>query len=225
MTLAVLSWGSHKTLIQSLESYRRYGLDSLERDRLIFFQEISVEDIDIANKYGYEPLGTETNVGIAEAYKYLVTSASEDTFLFLENDWELIEMPDYIHDEALSLLDHCDFDVIRLRHRKNHGWPLWSKSFAGNEMDHPTHLLDSIHWSEEPIGPINWDYHGWWSTTSAFANWTNNPTMFRTQWLKDNILPRMTGDIEVDLQPWWEQQTFSVAQSTTGLFTHNRIDR
>jgi hypothetical protein len=93
-------------------------------------------------------------------------------------------------------------------------------------MDAPQFLLESVFWSKNPelLGPINFDYHGWYTTTAMFANWTNNPTMFRTEWLRENIVPRMTRDIEIDLQPWWAQQTFNVAQSAYGLFTHHRLD-
>ncbi len=91
-------------------------------------------------------------------------------------------------------------------------------------MKQPSHLLDSIHWTNpaqfDPIMNIG---GGWFYTTAKNANWTNNPTMFRTDWLRENILPRIgNSDIEVDLQPWWEQQDFDVIQGN-GIFTHKRI--
>jgi hypothetical protein len=62
-----------------------------------------------------------------------------------------------------------------------------------------------------------------WYTTSRYANWTNNPTMFRTKFLEKYILPRMgSRDVELDIQQWWQEQNFWVAQGE-GLFTHNRL--
>lgn len=225
MTIAILSWRSPKTLENTLNSYRSLGLDKLDDDKVIFFQDISNDDEIIAYKYGYYPMGAFSNIGIAEAYKSLLEYAGGDTFLFLENDWELIQDPVLQITEARTLLRHGKADVVRLRSRAKPGWPLWSSQFAGHEMQSPSHLLDAVHWRENPehLGPIEKDGM-WYKTTAQFANWTNNPTMFRTQWLKDKIAKRMTNDIEQDLQPWWEQQDFIVAQGE-GLFTHNRIDR
>ena len=39
MTLAMLSWGARKTLRNTLESYKKYGLLDLDAEKLIFFQE------------------------------------------------------------------------------------------------------------------------------------------------------------------------------------------
>jgi hypothetical protein len=44
LTLCVLSWKSHKTLNNTLSSYKKNGLLELSNQRLIFFQEINEED-------------------------------------------------------------------------------------------------------------------------------------------------------------------------------------
>jgi hypothetical protein len=103
---------------------------------------------------------------------------------------------------------------------------LWSRQFAGNEMSRPEYLLDSVHWDLAPeksfpneIARISED---WYATTSAYANWTNNPHMVRTEWAREVLVPRLEGDIEKSLQGWWQQQEYIVAQGE-GLFTHGRI--
>lgn len=228
LTIAVLSWGAHKTLVNTLESYHQWGLDRLGDERLIFFQEISEKDKTIATNYGYESFGADTNIGIAEAYRALVERATSDLFLFLENDWMLIAAPTMEILEAESMLISFDVDVIRLRHRKFPGDPLWTRQFNGREYDRPTHLLDCVHWQDKPDKfPEIWkdpDYtDSWYFARAGHANWTNNPTMFRTDWLRTHIVPRLgTRDVEVDLQPWWEHQNFLVAQGD-GLFKHLRI--
>ena len=227
MTIAVLSWRAHKTLINTLESYKIFDLPLYDTDKIIFFQQISDEDIKIAEHFGFKHTGAETNIGIAEGYRRLVAEAAGEFFLFLENDFQLLSHPSSALADARFLISTNQADVVKLRSRHNPGNPLWSRQFEGREYDSPQHLLDCVHWKEHPsefpeIGFTHIYKRIWYTTTSRYANWSNNPHMARTQWLKDNILPRLSGDIEKDLQPWWEQQGFKVAQGD-GLFTHNRL--
>lgn len=238
MTIAILSWGSHETLVNTLESYKKYRLD--DEDKVIFFQEITEEDIEIAHRYGYRWLGSPNNIGIGAAYGELVKEAMGEFFLFLENDWELVRDPDHqIHAAEVLLHAHLT-DVVRFRHRYLPGAPLWTRQFEDREMERPTHLLDSVHWTDpankfpdlvKKTGVLlrtGYDENVqevFWITDAGHANWTNNPTLFRTDWLKEHIVPRVgNSDLERDIQSWWEQQPFRVGQGN-GLFTHNRIDR
>jgi hypothetical protein len=227
-TLAILSWGAHETLVNSLKSYKEFGLVSLFDERLILFQEISDKDRELAYLYDYEYIGFDENIGIAGGYKKLIEAATGDYLLFLENDWELIEYAGPTIVQAELLIETEGIDFVRLRHRQNPGNPLWTRQFEGHEMDRPTHLLDSIHWTNpdkfSPIERLPIFYDRWFVTTSKNANWTNNPHMARTEWLREHILPRVgTRDVELDLQDWWAQQDFKVAQGE-GLFKHWRLD-
>jgi hypothetical protein len=231
LTIGILSWGSHQTLKNTLESYDKYDLPVYDQERVIFFQQISDADIKIADRFGYKWIGAETNVGIAEGYRRLVEYATGTLFLFLENDWELIAKPASSLSDARFLISTNQADVVKLRHRWNPGNPLWSRQFKDRELDSPTHLLECIHWQFKPevlfpeqIKEVDIYERAWYTTTSKNANWSNNPHMAKTQWLKDNILPQLgTGDIERSMQSWWEQQDFKVAQGD-GMFTHNRLD-
>jgi hypothetical protein len=230
LTIGILSWGAHKTLINTLESYRKWGLDRLGDERLIFFQEISDYEKLLARDYGYKAIGAPTNVGIAEGYKALVEHTTSDLFLFLENDWLLIDDPAIEILDGQIILSSGFIDVVRYRSRTQPGNPLWTAQFKGREYDRPTHLLDATyyHTHEElkafpELSYYADRYNGWWVTGAHYANWTNNPTMFRTQFLRDHIVDKMgSRDVELDLQAWWEQQDFVVAQGE-GLFTHWRI--
>lgn len=231
--LAMLSWGSPLTLRNTLESYKYHGLDKLVDRKIIYFQEISDLDREIAEEYDFGTvLGSPNNIGIGAAYKRLVEESTGDLFLFLENDWLLIENPEYQIKECIRWLAHRSVtfffnnaDVVRLRHRSNPGEPLWTRQFMGNEESRPEHLLDSIHWTNpDKFDHVYHAYDNWYCTDAKHANWTNNPTMVRTEWLRQNIVPRLTGDIEKAVQPWWATQTFKVVQGD-GLFTHMRLDR
>ncbi len=229
ITLAILSWGAHKTLLNTLKSYDESKLLNMVNEKLIYFQEISPEDIEIAKAYGFDYEGNSRNIGISGGYSNLLNRATNENFLFLENDWECIEPPNTVAEQigmAAGLLDSGVVDLVRLRHRRQPGSPLWTLQFAGREYDRPTHLLDCVHWELHPekFNEITELLPNVYITSAHNANWTNNPHMARTAFLRNTIDIRMhpINDIERDIQPWWEQQEFTVAQSN-GLFTHNRI--
>src|SRR3972149_7344977 len=225
MTMAVLSWGAHQTLINTLQSYEDNGLD--DSQKLIFFQEISKDDIQIAEFFEYDYIGEKTNIGIGQALRRLVDEATGDFFLFLENDWKLIEKAQPTISQAKLFISAGMADCVKLRHRKLPGNPLWSRQFAGNELSRPEYLLDCLHWEEYPekfqeIQKVN----NWYFTTSQYANFTNNPCMYKTEFVRKNIYPFAGGpriSLEVDIQDWWAKNNFKVVQGD-GLFTHYRID-
>jgi hypothetical protein len=247
MTIGMLSWGAENTLKQTLESYYYYSLGK-DEEKLIYLQEANSYQVALVRSFGWHPIESPFNTGIAMGYNRLVQAASEPFFLFLENDWKLIDYPEPHISHGRGFLRSDDADIVRYRHRKNPGNPLWTRQFQGREYDKPTHLLDAIHWEPYPekfpeikrreirfqrVLPMNlFDdrppvenlYYNWYFTSSKYANWTNNPHMARTSFLREEILPRFgRRDGEVDIQSWWEKQQFIVAQSD-GLFTHDRID-
>lgn len=229
ITLAMLSWGYHETLTNTLNSYQELGLLSLVDERVIFFQEFSDRDKEIADEYGFDSFGSPDNIGIAEGYNLLAAYASGEFFLFLENDWKLLEDPKDAILEGGKLLE-SGVDLIRYRHRDNPGNPLWTRQFEGREYDRPTHLLDAIHWKKnmlefkEMSRAFTFPTNEWYVTSSRNANWTNNPHMARTSFIRENVIPHIgLGDLEQDIQSWWENQIFLVAQGK-GLFTHERTN-
>jgi hypothetical protein len=207
-------------------SYKAFGLDTLATQKIIFFQEITNPDRDIAKKFGYEAIGDSENIGIAGGYKRLVEHATGDFFLFLENDWVLLEPAKEEIQKGIDILFRGAADVIRYRSRKYPGSPLWTLQFKGSEWEHPTHVLDAVHWTETPENHtgISKGLNDYYYATAENANWTNNPTMFKTDWLKNVVVPRFgTRDVEIDLQEWWEKQSTIMVAQGEGLFTHRRI--
>ena len=226
LTIGVLSWGAHYTLRNTLESYRFWGLDKLADQKIIWFQEISEEDIMIAQMYGWDYDGSSTNIGIAGGYKELVARATGSLFLFLENDWRLIQNPEIQIITGAVLLEAGATDVVRYRSRKYPGNPLWTLQFKGNELSRPEHLLDCLHWEEHPekFPQIHKLPYGWYRTDARYANWTNNPTMFRTDLLKSIVLTSLwNGDGEKSIQGFWQEQSQIKVMQGDGLFEHYRI--
>jgi hypothetical protein len=254
LTIGILSWGATKTLISTLDSYLSYGLGTID-DMVIFFQQMSDVDEHVAKSRGIRYFGSPHNLGIAEGYRRLVEASTGDFFLFLENDWLLIEEPFVPIGQAKYLLTEGTGDIVRFRHRKDPGNPLWTRQYVGREEEGLTHLLDCVHWMERPdlrfpqyirrkvmhsmslenppviMDPKEYELthpsvkeEEWFIASSKQANWTNNPHMARTDFLKENVLPHIgRGNLEGDIQNWWQEQDFKVIQGN-GLFKHWRLD-
>lgn len=230
----ILSWGSRKTLIKTLESYRIHDLLGYTNQNLIYFQAIEEEDIRIAKEYKLLYYGGWDNVGIDYAMKFLSERATSPLILFLENDWELIEgkaeikkQLDYVVNELL--FERLDF--VKLRSRKNPGSPLYSGWLKGREETDPRFLLDSVYWYADPtlrfpdkIDKIS-DNPLVYKSDSKYSNYSHNPCMFRRSWFLQNIGPKCVlglKSLEQSTIDWWGRQSFKVAHSN-GLFTHSRI--
>ncbi len=91
LSIGILSWKSHANLHNTLLSYRNFGLLDIVTDIKILFQEISHEDIKIANYFNIKYIGLENNIGIGQGFLKLCEHAENDNILLLENDWILIE--------------------------------------------------------------------------------------------------------------------------------------
>ena len=233
-SIGILTWKSHLTLKNTLESYRKNGLLQLTDDITVFAQDVSKEDIVVAEEYGIPYIiGIRENIGIGKAFNRLFEDAKYDKVMILENDWVLIEdkaTTERVIKETIAALDGI-VHFARLRHVKRPGDPLYTRQFAGREMDSPEHLLDSIHWLEDDlkfgypdkIGEVD----GFLFTDSEFGNHTNNPFMCTKEFYKTHIQPYTGEGLELEgkIREYWQKAHHVVAHSKTGLFTHFRIDR
>ena len=91
LSIGILSWNRPEILEQTLSSYKKNGLLSFSDDITIFFNEISEKDKKIVKKYNIKYLSSDVNIGIQGGIRALVNKAKNEYFLFLENDWLLIE--------------------------------------------------------------------------------------------------------------------------------------
>lgn len=122
--VGILSWKSHKTLEKSLQSYEKIDFKDFFDEVKIIFQEVSDEDKKLAEKYGYDYIGLENNIGIQEGHKKIYENINTDYILVLENDNPVIVEKKVFFDriiKSLELLENNKADIVRLRHRWNFG--------------------------------------------------------------------------------------------------------
>ena len=238
ISICILSWKNEITLENTLKSYKKNGLLTISDDITVLFQEVSVKDIQIAEKYGIKHIDLQENIGIGKGIIQLLENAKNDIVLFLENDWELIENKITTKQQisqGLQFLQN-EFDVVRFRSRKNPGHPLHSLRHKGNELNYyddwhectSPHLLESMHWldpAKEFPDKIQLK-DGFFITTSRWANWTNNPFLLNKNFYLEKLTP-FAGEgvhFEKNIASWWVKQDFKIAQGE-GLFTHNDLKK
>lgn len=240
ISIGMLAWNSGQTLVNTLHSYHLNGLLGMVNDVTIFFQETSEEDITIAKHFGVSYIESEKNIGIGKAFIELAENAQSENILFLEHDWRLIEGPTTTHNRLTSGLEliNNEFDLVKYRHRKTPGVPLFSqRPYQGNELNHydsemdlvSPHLLESIHWVENPEQsfPEQITKQGeYFTTTSRWGNWSNNPGLFNTEFYINTVEPFAGGgiDLEGKIGGWWARQDFKVAHGE-GLFKHEDLKK
>jgi len=240
-SIGILSWHSTDVLIHTLESYHDNGLFDLSDDVNIYFQEINDEDRTIATHFKTKYMGTKENVGIGQGFLKLASAAKYDNILLLEHDWELATDHPVMRErleEALFLLDN-GYDCVRLRHRTMPGFPHFSErhytskemalAYHDPEIDlKAPHLLDSLHWIQNPdqefpgrIGKQQVNGHDYYVASSRYANFTNNPCVYKKNFYLQTVKQFVGKGIELEgkISYWWARQLFNVAQGS-GIFTH-----
>lgn len=234
ISVGILSWHSGQVLVDTLTTYYNNGLFDIVDDVTILFQEFNEQDYQIAKHFGLNVIGMNSNIGIGKAFIKLTENAKNDYVLVLEHDWNLIEDKETTYNtlqRSISAIE-MGLDVVRLRHRKNPGFPHFSFRHQGNELTYydeeigatSPHLLDSVHWldpAEQFPDKINKSEDMFW-TTSRYGNWTNNPCLYKKQFYLDVVKP-FAGDgiaLEGNIGRWWVQQEYKVGHNE-GLFMHN----
>ena len=234
ISIGILSWHSGQVLVDTLVTYHNNGLFDMVDDVTILFQEFCYQDYEIAQHFGLNVIGMNSNIGIGQAFIRLTENAKSDYVLVLEHDWNLIEDRETTYNTLKRSYQAIEMgmDVVRLRHRKNPGNPHFSFRHRGQELTYyddeigaqSPHLLDSLHWCEPDIefpGYINKSEDMFW-TTSRYGNWTNNPCLYKKQFYLDTV-KQFAGDgiaLEGNIGKWWVQQEFKVGHNE-GLFMHN----
>ncbi len=218
-----------------MESYKRSGLLDMVNDVCIFAQEAKEFDYRMAHHYGVDIIMSDYNVGIGRGLSTLAHASETPFTLLLENDWVILDKyQDIVYDElntAMKFLTDDKADVIKMRSRYDFGDPLYTLQFNGREMDSPKHLLECVHWREDPdqVYPehISKDPEtGMYYANSRYANQTNNPCLYKKEFYIKNISPFAGEGVELEgkIDEWWQEQNFTVAHRN-GLFTHFRLDR
>ena len=205
ITIGYLSWKRHNILNQTLNSHKLNGLFDIinTNNRNIFFQELSEEDKNIANNFECNYFGDNNNIGILNAFIKLIEKCETEYFIFSENDWLLIENKEVttkVLEDCIELLKNNLCDVIRLRHSKNPGNPLYSRPAEPNEwlkqnlIDFP-YKLESLSWIDDPNKTYNnifTEFSGnykWYITSLKHQQWSNNIFIINISYLKNIVLP------------------------------------
>lgn len=205
ITIGYLSWKRHNVLNQTLKSHYDNGLFDLikKENRIIFFQEIDDEDIKIAHTYNCNFIGNIKNIGILNAFIKLVNNCKTEYFIFCENDFMLVEDKNTVKktfEDSIKLLSNNKADIIRLRHRKNPGTPLYSKpknckNWIQKDQTNFPYKLKSTNWLENPNQFYNnlfQEYehnYKWYITTIEHQKWSNNIFLCKTSYLKNTVIP------------------------------------
>lgn len=234
ISVGVISWKSPKTIVNTLQSYKKNGLLDIVAETRILFQEVNDYDRKVGEYFKLQTLCFPNNIGIGGAFSFLADTTGSPYILLLENDWVLVEEADTIFSElqaGVHLLKSGKADMIKYRHRKLPGDPLWTLQYKSDEMRSPKHLFDCVHWYDEPdkVYPdiIKKEGEtGFYVCQSKWANHTNNPALFKTEFYLEKISPFSGSgvDLEGKIDGWWQEQDFKVAHKN-GLFTHYRLDR
>jgi len=233
ISIGILAWKSGQTLVNSLTTYFERNFLHQVNDVCILFQEVSEQDKQIANHFGIPYIGLQENIGIGQGFIRLTQQAQTDNVLVLEHDWKLIENKQTTIDRLKSGIEMLDkgYSCIRYRHRSEPGNPHFSFRYKGKELDYydkeiectSPHLLDSVHWTdpaEEFPQYIGKDGE-YFTTTSRYGNWTNNPCLYKKDFYLETVKPFAGSGISLEgnISKWWAQQTYKVAHGE-GLFKH-----
>jgi len=233
ISIGILSWKSGQTLVNTLSTYYQNGLFDIVNDITILFQECSQQDKQIAEHFGLNYIAEPNNIGIGQAFIKLTEQSKTDNVLVLEHDWKLIEDTQTTYQRLKSGIELLDkgYSCIRYRHRTEPGHPHFSFRYKGQELDYydkeiectSPHLLDSVHWTDpaEQFPDYVQKDGEYFTTTSRYGNWTNNPCLYKKDFYL-NIVEPFAGNgiaLEGNISKWWAQQTYKVAHGE-GLFHH-----
>ena len=233
ISIGILSWKSGQTLVNTLTTYHNNGLLDCVNDICILFQESSDQDKQIAKHFNLPYIAKENNIGIGKAFIELTSQSKTENVLILEHDWKLIEENILLKDRLQSGINMLEkgYKAIRYRHRKDPGYPHFSFQYQGRELDYydkeievtSPHLLDSVHWCDpaEKFPQYIQKEGEYFTTTSRYGNWTNNPTLYKKDFYINTVNQFAGGgiDLEGNISRWWAQQSYKVAHGE-GLFKH-----
>ena len=202
ITIGYLSWRRNDVFEQTLKSHQENGLFDIipPANRIIFFQETSQQDKDLAQKYNCQYISSPTNVGILCAFIRLIKECQTKYFIFCENDWNLIENKEKTYKILQDAITLCDKNiVVRLRHRENPGKPLYSRpddtsSWLLQDISKFLYKLESLSWIKNPedyyklqeLEILQLNYK-WYICTLEHQKWSNNIFISHTSLLKNKL--------------------------------------
>jgi len=241
ISFGILSFMAPKTLEHTLSTYKKSGLLNLSDDIFVVIQFSTKQnnEVEVCKKFGIRSICLPDNGRMAWGFKAIFENARHEHILFLENDFvnknSDIATKEFI-ENSIYFIDELNADIVRGRSRKDPGDPNYAylnlrhippESFCNN-----THLSECIFWVEHPevVYPSQISKiiscagsSDWYSTSSRYCNYTNNPFICKKTFFKHAILPfiEFGKDLEPELTPVWSSQNYKCVFGP-GLFTHER---
>jgi hypothetical protein len=235
LSLMLLTYNDLPGCLATIDTWDKAGIRT--PNDIAFINNSSPEYIKAIENRGFRVFYTQVNMGIGYGLKTLIENCKTKYALFLEHDWKCYVDKEEVNRQLLdsmTILDNVYADqyanVVRLRHRTNYGEPLYSLHLKDHILEtHPHHLMDADHWCNllekypnqfREVKEIT--ETPFILSDSEFAAYTNNPSLYLTSFLKENIIPWCDGVMNVvenGIQSWWSEQDFTIAKPE-GLFTH-----
>ncbi|MDA7757895.1 hypothetical protein N8920_08335 [Opitutales bacterium] len=213
--LVFLTWRAPKTLRKTLERISQSLPIHSFGDAVIYAQEITQHDRDLANEFGLRIVGNNQNVGILAGMKEAVASSKLDVVLYLECDCLLVE-PESLFLKTIvdgyNAIETGKLDVLRLRHLRETGADyntLKHLKYWGDKREHKrvksrmmrllrprkaSRLIGDaclLHSRAEEVFPKN-IYRmeeNIYCMRSSNINWTNQSIMISKEWFLNTIIP------------------------------------
>lgn len=201
ITIGYLSWKRHAVLKQTLQSHKDNGLYDLIKpeNRIIFFQEITEADKQIANEYGIQCFGDNKNIGILNGFIELVKNCKTKYFIFCENDFILMREGYDIYktlSDAISIMDTNKLAQVKLSNSKNPGF-LYVKGnndWLKHDQSGFRYKAESLSWVPNPkdfyphIKTSHFNYE-WLEFSAQDQYWSNHIYACNITYLEEVIIP------------------------------------
>jgi len=164
LTIGLLTHES-RAFAESMKTYEALGLFDVVGEFLIYMNKRRPEMEAVAQIYKdkhpdiVRVLGDSENYGILKPMNWLTGNSSNEYFMFLERDFQLILPATCVAEQfntGIALIKEGTAHVVRYRHRKKAGRPNWAaRMFRGHEDDvfkngQPNLFCNSYYWVKEP---------------------------------------------------------------------------
>lgn len=236
IALAIITWKKPITLKNTLLSYKTNGLLDICSEYLLWCNNRTHEQEQIAQEFNFQVFGPKTrNTGAGHGFVRLAELCTSKYILCLEDDFVLTENYDQVLQElktGVYLLENNISNTVRYRHRKNPGEPLCSQDLRNQEWICMPLLFEAVFFRDDPTDliEITKDSSGAYITSYMYSMYTNNPVLYNTDWFYNNIgckiVPSeqdpdsLRGSFETNMIKIWEDIKPVVAHAPIGLFTH-----
>ena len=248
LAICILSHERHEKIKKTLDSYKESSFLDLVDESFIYFNQMSKDDISLAEDYEMVYCGCEYNLGIGWGMTSAINVVESDYVLFLENDFILPTSKEETYRQlsmGLELVKKNELDLVKYRSLKDHfttcnetkNWfdqggrhgfepEVWHLGFtADDEYGHNNLDICELIAKDDDIEM--------WRMSSQYAHWSNNHFLCRRDWfleyasqigfdLRHRVLKNHTRhpDFEGQIGDSWVKKKCNVGIIKPALFEH-----